>query len=166
MKNIVITIAFVFVSFISFSQNSVPIGSNQLNIGVGLSGWGVPVYIGIDHGFKSDLTLGGELSYRSYSENWNSDNYNQSIIGISGNLNYHFNRILELPAQWDFYAGANLGFFIWNSPDAYDGDNNSGLGLGGQIGTRYYLSNRLGLNLEFGGSNAFSGGKFGITIKM
>lgn len=165
-KNILLTIAFVFITLFSFSQNPSSSGSNQLNLGVGFSGWGIPVYIGLDHYITQDLSLGGELSYRSYHENWNNNTYNQSITGISANLNYHFSTILNLPSAWDLYAGANLGFFIWNTPNTYNGDNHSGLGFGGQIGTRYYLSNRLALNLEFGGGNAFSGGKFGITIKI
>jgi hypothetical protein len=40
------------------------------------------------------------------------------------------------------------------------------VGLGAQIGGRYYLSDKVGLNLEFGGGNAFSGGKFGVSIKL
>lgn len=166
MRSLVITIVLIFIALVSFSQNSLTTRSNQLNLGVGFSGWGVPVYIGLDHGINQDVTLGDELSYRSYRENQKNDSYNHSVTGVSGNLNYHFNTILSIPSRWDLYAGANLGFFIWNSPNSYNGNNHSGFGLGGQIGTRYYLSNKLGLNLEFGGGNAFSGGKFGVTIKI
>ncbi|MBN2807110.1 MAG: hypothetical protein JXR22_10670 [Prolixibacteraceae bacterium] len=166
MKRITLTIAIIIMAFVSFSQNPLPKGSNQLNFGVGFSGWGIPLYVGFDHGIHQDITLGGELSYRSYHENWNSNTYNHNIIGISGNANYHFNTILNIPSRWDFYAGPNVGFFIWNSPNTYDGNNNSRLGLGGQIGTRYYVSDRVGLNLEFGGGNAFTGGKFGLTIRI
>jgi len=73
---------------------------------------------------------------------------------------------LNIPSPWDFYAGLNLGFYSWNSPRDYEGSHTSGLGLGGQIGGRYYFSNKVGINLEFGGGNAFSGGKFGLTIKI
>jgi outer membrane immunogenic protein len=169
MKKIIVAIAFVFISFISFisfSQNPSSRGSNQLNLGVGFSGWGIPLYVGFDHFINRDITLGAELSYRSYREDWNHNIYNQGITGISGNLNYHFNRVLSIPSRWDLYAGVNLGFFVWSSPTAYDGNNHSGLGFAGQIGTRYNLTNRVGLNLEFGGGNAFAGGKFGLTIKI
>lgn len=162
MKRITLTIVLIIIALFSFSQNPAPRGSNQLNFGVGFSGWGIPVYVGFDHAVHQDITLGAELSYRSYRENI----YNHNIAGISGNINYHFNTILNIPSKWDLYAGANVGFFIWNSPNTYTGNNHSGLGIGGQIGTRYYLSNRVGLNLEFGGGNAFTGGKFGLTIKI
>lgn len=138
----------------------------QLNAGLGFSSWGLPVYVGVDYGVHKDVTVGGELSFRSYNDNWNSNNYRHSVLGISANGNYHFNHLLEIPLNWDFYAGANLGFYIWNSPDDYDGDNVSGLGLGIQVGGRYYFNDKMGINLEFGGGNAFSGGRIGISVKL
>jgi hypothetical protein len=152
---------------LTFGQKTVSNSSNQLNLGVGFSGWGVPFYIGLDHYVGQDVTIGGEFSYRGYRENWDHNYYNRNIMGFSGNVNYHFNRVLDIPRNWDFYAGLNLGFYVWSDgPVGYNGDHSSGLGLGGQIGGRYYLSNKVGLNLEFGGGNAFSGGKFGITIRI
>ncbi len=166
MKKILLIIALISISTIGFSQNNEARTQNNLNLGVGFSGWGVPVYIGLDFGIARDFTLGLEFSYRNYRENWRNDYYHHSIMGFSGNANYHFNRILQIPSNWDFYAGLNLGFFVWSSPDSYHGNHSSGLGLGGQVGVRYFLSNRIGLNLEFGGGNAFSGGKFGLTFKI
>lgn len=166
MKKLLFLSSFVLIAGLVFSQNPLPVGKTQLNLGVGLSGWGVPIYIGFDHGIHRDFTLGAEASFRSYNENWKNNRYRHNITGISGNANYHFNNALEMSKVWDLYAGVNLGFFVWNSPDNYDGNHSSGLGLGAQIGTRYYVSNKVGLNLEFGGGNAFSGGKFGVTIKL
>lgn len=166
MKKIFLTIAILLIIGFSFGQNSLPKGSSQLNLGVGISGWGVPIYLGMDFGVHNDITIGGELSFRSFRENWKSYSYRHSIIGISGNANYHFNRILNIPEDFDFYAGLNLGFYVWSSPDNYDGTHSSGLGLGGQIGGRYFFTDKFGINLEFGGGNAFSGGKFGITLKL
>ena len=40
-------------------------GEVQLNAGVGISGWGVPVYIGLDYGISKDVTLGGQLSFQT-----------------------------------------------------------------------------------------------------
>jgi outer membrane immunogenic protein len=159
-------ISIVFLSFMTFlvvnSQNPQE-KRNQLNAGIGLSGWGVPVYVGLDFGIHKDISFGIEGSFRSYNQNYTGSNYYSSITGLSGNMNYHFNRILEIPSNWDFYAGLNLGYYFWHSSSDYPGNGSSGLGLGGQIGGRYYINNRLGLNLEFGGGNAFSQGKFGIS---
>lgn len=149
--------------FSAEAQSPLAKGGKQLNAGVGFSGWGIPLYGGMDFGVYKDITVGFEVSFRSYSQKFVNDTYRSSIFGISGNGNYHFNTILEIPSQWDFYAGLNLGYYIWNSPAGYKGDGGSGLGLGAQIGGRYFFKNNFGINLEFGGGNAFSGGKFGIT---
>ncbi|MDO9262046.1 MAG: hypothetical protein Q7U08_08910, partial [Flavobacteriaceae bacterium] len=117
MKKLILVVAVALISAVSFSQSPLSVGKNQLNIGVGLSEWGVPIYIGLDHGISRDLTIGGEFSFRSYNENWNNNDYNHRIIGISANLNYHFNTVLNIPNEWDFYAGPNLGFYSWSSPD-------------------------------------------------
>jgi outer membrane immunogenic protein len=137
--------------------------NNQLNAGIGLSGWGVPVYVGLDFGIHHDLSFGIEGSFRSYNQNYTGARYNSSITGFSGNLNYHFNRVMNIPSNWDFYAGLNLGYYFWATPSDYPGTGSSGIGLGAQIGGRYYISDNFGLNLEFGGGNAFSEGKFGIS---
>ena len=168
MKKLLISIALIsFVSF-AFSQSPLPKGQKQFNVGVGFSGWGVPVYAGMDFGVHKDISLGFELSYRSYGENWSGYKYRHTIFGLSGNGNYHFNSLLSIPSNWDFYAGLNLGFYFWNTSGdyAYKGDGSSGLGLGAQVGGRYYFNDKFGLNLEFGGGNAFNGGKFGVSIKF
>jgi len=166
MKRIVLGIAFAAISACAFSQGSLPVGRTQLNLGVGFSNYGTPVYLGFDYGAARNVTLGAEFSYRGYRDNWNDYYYNHNILGISGNGNYHFNQVFQIPSRWDLYAGLNVGFYSWSSPDAYHGSHTSGLGLGAQVGGRFYLSPKVGLNLEFGGGNAFSGGKFGLTIKM
>lgn len=166
MKKLFIVFVLLMTSSLIFAQGPISKGEAQINFGVGLSSWGIPVYLGFDYGVHPDITLGGELSFRSYNDNWKNNKYNHSVIGISGNANYHFNTVLNIPSPWDFYAGLNLGFYSWNSPNEYEGSHTSGLGLGVQIGGRYYFSNKVGVNLEFGGGNSFGGGKLGLTIKI
>ncbi len=163
MKKISIVLAVVLFSALAVNAQS-PLGNGgkQLNAGIGFSGWGVPFYLGLDFGVHKDITLGLEGSFRSYSDY----DYSHSIFGFSGNGNYHFNTILEIPRNWDLYAGLNIGFYVWSSPSGYKGSHSSGLDLGGQVGGRYYFNHKFGLNLEFGGGNAFSGGKIGISVKL
>lgn len=163
--NLALLILLLSTSF-SFAQSPIAKGQSQINLGVGLSNWGIPIYAGFDYGVHKDITLGAELSFRSYNDNYRNRRYNHNIIGFSGNVNYHFNTIFNIPPTWDFYAGLNLGFYHWNSASDYPGNYNSGIGIGGQIGGRYYFTEKLGVNLEFGGGNAFSGGKLGISIKL
>lgn len=166
MKKILLSISFVLISAVAFAQNPISLGKSQLNLGLGFSDAGIPVYIGLDHCIVTDLTIGLEASYRGYNEQWNNQYYKHNIIGLSGNFNYHFNRLLHISSFWDLYAGLNIGYYAWASPDGYTGNHNSGLGLGGQVGVRYYFSDRLGLNLEFGGVNAFKNGKLGISFQL
>lgn len=166
MKVLMIIMALAFGGNFAFGQYALPQGAAQLNAGVGLSSWGIPIYVGFDYGAGKDVSVGGEVSFRSYHDDWKNKRYNHGIIGISGNVNFHFNSAFRIPRNWDFYAGLNLGFYMWNSDSGYEGDHVSGIGLGAQVGGRYYFSNSFGVNLEFGGGNAFSGGKFGITAKL
>ncbi|RPH32289.1 MAG: hypothetical protein EHM93_09935 [Bacteroidales bacterium] len=159
---IIVLLLFVFVAT-SNAQSPLAKGSKQINAGVGFSGWGVPIYVGMDFGVYKDITVGFEASFRSYNQKFVGENYRSTIFGFSGNGNYHFNSLLEIPNQWDVYAGLNLGYYIWTTSSNYPGDGASGLGLGAQVGARYFFKNNFGVNLEFGGGNAFSGGKFGIT---
>jgi outer membrane immunogenic protein len=148
------------------AQYALPKGAAQLNAGLGLSTRGIPLFIGFDYGVDTDISAGAELSYRGYNQNYFFGSYHHNIIGISGNANYHFNGIADIPEQYDVYAGLNLGFYIWTSPSDYPGGSLSGLGIGAQLGGRYYFNEKTAINLEFGGGNAFSGGKIGITVKI
>ncbi len=166
MKRISILFVLVLLVGAIFAQNPIAVGQTQLNAGVGFSSWGIPVYLGLDYGVHKDITMGGQLSYNSYRDRYQSYHYNHSILGIAGNANYHFNHVLKIPTNWDFYAGLSVGFYIWDSPDSYHGSNSSGLGISGQVGGRYYFNDKFGVNLEFGGGNAFSGGKLGLSMKL
>jgi len=163
MKKFITIIFLSFITLLTVNSQNPHENRNQLNAGIGLSGWGVPVYAVLDFGIHRDVSFGIEGSFRSFNQNYTGSRYNSSIIGLSGNVNYHFNRILEIPKNWDFYAGLNLGYYFWSTQSNYPGSGSSGLGLGGQIGGRYYINDRFALNLEVGGGNAFSEGKFVIS---
>ncbi len=166
MKKILFSLFLFAIANVSFAQSFLAKGDNQINVGVGFSSWGLPVYLGFDHSVSNDITLGAEISFRSFNENFKNVGYRHSVLGISGNGNYHFNRVLSIPSKYDFYAGLNIGFYSFIGITGYNGDYNSGLGLGAQIGGRYTLSKKTSLNLEFGGGNSFSGGKLGLTFKL
>lgn len=149
-----------------FGQSPLRQGELQLNFGVGFSSWGLPIYGGLDYGMAKDFSIGGEVSYRSYSEDFGRNKYDHTILGIAANGNYHLNSVLNIGNNWDVYVGLNIGFFNWSSPNGYGGSHNSGLGLGAQLGARYYFTQKWGVTLEFGGGNAFNGGKFGLSLKL
>lgn len=132
---------------------------------MGFSSWGLPIYAGIDFGVHKDISAGGEFSFRSYSDNFKGTSYSHTIIALGANGNYHFNSLLKIPKEWDAYAGLNLGFYSWSSPNGYRGGGSSGIGMGAQFGGRYYFNTKFAINLELGGGTA-SGGKIGVTWKL
>jgi hypothetical protein len=160
MKKLLLTLSAVALLIgISFAQNPIPKGARQINAGFGLGESSVPVYFGMDFGIGNDFSLGFETSYRDRADYYN-------VWGIAGNVNYHFNRVLNIPKNFDFYAGANVGTYFYSYYDRYDGDKMSALGLGLQVGGRYYFNSTIAVNLEVGGANAFSGGKLGLTFRF
>lgn len=172
MKIITSICCVVFLSAFTSLQAQAPLGkgNKQLNAGFGFSSWGVPVYVGMDFGVHPDVTIGPQVSFRSYSEkyrdiNGNRIGYSHSIFVLGFNGNYHFNSLLNISKEFDFYAGLTLGYYIWSSPSEYLGNRSSGLGLDAQIGGRYFFSDQWAINVEFGGGTA-SGGKIGITYKL
>jgi outer membrane immunogenic protein len=167
MKKINTVILVAFAAAITLNgQCPLKKGEYQFNAGVGYSSWGMPIYTGVDFGASNDITAGIEASFRSHNEDIYGARYTSNVFGIAGNGNYHFNTVLEIPKRWDFYAGITLGYFSWSLPSDYPGNNSSGFGLGAQIGGRYFFNKQFGLNLEFGGGSAFSGGKIGITYTL
>jgi hypothetical protein len=48
----------------------------------------------------------------------------------------------------------------------YNSTEDSNIGLGVQIGGRYFFNKNFGINIEGGGGNATSGAKIGITYKF
>jgi outer membrane immunogenic protein len=155
----------------AMAQGSLEKGKAQLNAGFGFSTWGVPIYVGVDFGVHEDITVGGQLSYRNYAHSYVGDRYSQSLTVIGVNGNYHFNRILELPSEFDLYAGVTLGYYVWsdvrwkNNNQVVYGGEASGLGADIQVGGRYFFNDHFGINLELGGGTG-AAGRFGITYKL
>jgi outer membrane immunogenic protein len=167
MKRIyLIIIMIVFSIFTIKAQQNVSRNGKQFNAGVGLSGTGFPIYAGIDFYLRNDISLGVEGSLRAYNENWSGNNYRHTIIGLSLNGNYHFSDKLEIPKEWDVYGGLNIGFYSWFSPSDYNGSGGSGIGIGGQIGSRYFFTRTFALNFELHGGTTLVGCKIGVTQKF
>ncbi len=145
----------------TYSQSALPKGGKQLNAGLGFSNFGTPVYVGVDFAVHDDITVGPQVSYRSHNQF--GFNFNILVIGATGN--YHFNTLLDIPSDFDLYAGLTLAYYNWSSPNGFGGGSNSGTELEAQIGGRYYFNPNWGVNLEFGGGNV-TGGKIGISYKF
>lgn len=151
------------------------------NLGIGISNWGIPVYVGAEFPIgEKNQTLSFDASYQTQTETYglwfgNELKWRHTIIGISGAYNYYFDELVELDSKFDLYAGIGLGLYIWRTKltDTYNGFNEtySGTGSGGVgidflAGVRYHLNNKLALNARFGGGSILSSGRFGLSLKF
>jgi hypothetical protein len=151
MKKVTLLVAGLFISLVMLAQEgAAPLskGGKQLNFGLGFSSRGLPTYVGMDFAFHNDWTAGPVVQL-IFDENFG--------FGALGRVDYHWNRLMGIPSNWDFYLGANVGVI---SQDEFDID------FGLQIGGRYYWNEKWGVNLEFGGGSGYGGGGIGVSMKL
>lgn len=143
-----------------------------LSAGLGISGWGIPLYVRFEAPVADNITIGGSLSFQSKSESYTGASWNHTIFGLVFRGSYHFNELLEINDKWDLYAGLGLGYYFWETKyegtgtGTYTGSGNGGLSLGLHIGGRYFVTDKLGLNLEVGGGTVLGGGTIGVTFLL
>lgn len=144
------------------------------NAGVGISGYGIPLYVSVDFPVANNVTVGGGISFQTHKESINlgveSLRWRHTIFGVSARGDYHFNELIGIPEQWDLYAGLSLEYYSWTtklkegSGGTYTGSGSGGLGLSARVGGRYFFKENLGVNLELGGGSVLSSGRIGITL--
>ncbi|MDN5203865.1 hypothetical protein QQ008_20910 [Fulvivirgaceae bacterium BMA10] len=180
MKKLIFQTALLCLCLIFFGNNVKaqfnPFANDQkmLTAGIGFSSWGTPIFGRLVFPVADYITVGGSLSYQSNSERFLGGKWKHTIVGIGARGNYHFNELLGVSDEWDFYAGATLGYYVWNTKaqsgflddDIYTGSGSGGLGLGIQIGGRYFFNDKFAVNLEYGGGSVLSSGTLGLTIML
>lgn len=155
-------------SYAQFNPYSKNVG--MLTAGFGFSSWGIPVFVRYEHPVADNISVGGALSFQNYSEKFASYKWKHTVTGLNGRGSYHFNEILSIPDNFDLYAGASLGYYFWNTKyngpgqGNYSGSGSGGFSLGGHIGGRYFINDKIAVNLEAGGGNVLGGGTLGITF--
>lgn len=139
----------VFLSSISYSQTQLDGGRKQINLGVGNSTrGGGSTYAGLDYKLFKPFTLGPYAAF------------NDDLITGFAALNFHFDEIVEAPDRLNVYIGGNFGYrFLREEEEVDEGEFAGGL----QLGARYFLSERLGVNFEFGRTNLLVNDKIGLT---
>jgi len=151
--------------------------TKMLTVGAGISGWGVPLFVRFEAPVANFITVGGNLSYQSHTKTLTSFTSNKvTAIGINGRGSYHFNDVFGASNDWDFYAGASLGLYIWKSENLFYSDpllppsvvefSENRLGVAGHAGARYLINEKIALNLELGGGNLLAGGTIGVTFLL
>lgn len=151
-KKIIIPALFVMLTTVAMAQSPIGEGGRQFNFGFGLYESSMPIYMGLDFGVHRDITVGPQIGF----------DLGLDYLSLGGRGDYHFNTLLSIPQDWDFYAGLNVGFAV-----GLNNDRVSGLDLGLQVGGRYYWNQSWGINLEFGGGPyVIGGGKIGLSKRF
>ncbi len=171
MKKLVVVLVGVFFTSVALGQG---LGERALRINAGLgfnsSNWGVPIYAGLDYSIHPDITAGAVLSYASRTYNYEVYSNKGTWVGIGVKGDYHFNSLLEIPNNWDVYAGLTLSYNYFSYDQSwaanYSNYDTSGLGLSIQIGGRYYFNEQWAINLELGGNSIASSGKLGVSYNF
>ena len=161
MKRKIAIFFLVICPFFAAAQGPLGNGGKQINFGVGLYSSGIPVYFGMDFGVHPDISVGFQTGL----------DLEFDYFTAAGRGDYHFNSLLDIPRDWDLYAGLSIGFAVSIHDHHHDHPHHhhthiSGLDLGLQIGGRYYWNRSWGINLEFGGGMLLSGGRFGLSKRF
>ncbi len=158
-------------------------GDNLLGASIGLWTTGNTPVFGVSFesnvaGYESGaIGIGGLFRFRGFSENYNngdSRSYNFTSLGFQ--TNYNFNKISD--GKFVPYLGLTLGYN--NVSNTYTNVNhngvivqqqsntyNSGVWVWGQVGARYFFSNKVAGNVRLGiGNNDFYPLELGVDFKL
>jgi hypothetical protein len=121
------------------------------NVGLALGWGGLTVGGSFERGIVDDVAdninlsagLTGIYTSYTYTSTWS---VSHTFIGAMVNLNYYTPDLDKLQP----YGGLIVGYNLINVEGGYSGSYGSGLGVGAQIGTRYYLSEPMALNFRLG----------------
>ena len=56
MRKLFLSLGLMFLVSMGYAQSPLRVGQTQLNVGLGLSDYGLPVYVGFDHAVHPDIT--------------------------------------------------------------------------------------------------------------
>jgi hypothetical protein len=156
MKKITLIVLMIISSFGLFAQSNgtAPLakGEMQLNFYTGYTRWGIPLGGTFDYAVHKDVTVGGSLGFYIDPSTWGTDFY----VGLIFRGDYHWNYLLDIPSNIDFYTGLRLGLMP-GSTFHFDG--------GIQVGGRYYWTDKWGVNVEILGSSNY-GFNVGLSMKL
>ena len=146
-----LVVSLLFVAGTAFAQRDgvAPLakGEKQLNFGLGFSSHGLPVYVSMDFAVHKDVTITPVINVVI------DDDFK---FGALFKADYHWNYLIGIPNNWDFYAGARAGF-------SFGDDFLPEFGI--QVGGRWYWSDSWGMNAEIAAGTGF-GFTFGLSKKM
>ncbi|WP_460909737.1 hypothetical protein [Spirosoma areae] len=156
----------------SFAQLSIDKGTKLINLGIGVGGYsgtsGIAFGGSADFGVAPNITVGGQIAYRSFSYGYLGFNDKINYLYFAARGSYHFNELLNLGTdKADIYAGLGLGYQSVSYSDSYGTGFNtfgSGIYVPIHLGGRYFFTESVGAFLELG--TGVSPAMLGVTFKF
>lgn len=160
-------------------------GYKQINFGIELQGYGIPVYAGMDFGVGEFITIGPRIIFETQGDTekitWGGVDVvttSRTTVAIpSFRGDYHFSgHIKGLPKELDIYGGLTLGIVMVRGSYevSWDGEVQENLSeepvksntpkLWGQLGARYFFAENWGVQLEF--ASYGTDGAVGMTYRF
>lgn len=137
-------------------------GDKQLNLGIGVSGYGIPLGASFEYGVTDAISVGAMVDYTRYGI---GSGYNWNFIYVGARGSYHFGELLNTGEKFDPYAGLALGYWSAKfSGSSYLTGYGNRVFLGLHAGARYYFKEKFGVFAEVGAGSGFLKG--GVTFKF
>lgn len=166
----------------SYGQEAVP-GSSFVNVGVGLSGWGIPLSADYEFPIAENSTISIKGSAQRFRESYGylngSYEYRHSIYGIGGSYNYYLDEHFEefIPKTADIHVSAEFMYYIWQTKwknpvngvsDVYRGRGGGNLGFSLLAGGRFHLPKNEKIAIHFLGGigSAWSVLRLGVSFNL
>jgi len=88
--------------------------------------------------------------------------FNFDYLSLGAKGNFYFDNLFKLPAAWDVYGGANIGFAVGINNEA-----ESDLNMGLHAGARWFWNDQWGVYVELGSGSTLKGtGGIGVTMRL
>jgi hypothetical protein len=160
-----LTVATLALICCAFTQNvqaqAYQKGDKLLNVGIGVSGYGVPIGASLEFGVTDAISVGGMVDYTRYG----SFGYNWNFIYVGARGSYHLGELLNTGEKFDPYAGLAVGYWSAKySGSSYVTGYGNRVFLGIHAGARYYFKEKLGVFAEVGAGSGFL--KAGLAVKF
>jgi len=146
-------ITFLFLFTLLFSVSSTFAQDTKTNTSQTVRQWNFG-FLGASY----EIPLGKNISIAPFA----GTDFDLDWITLGAKGNFYFDNLLNLPAAWDVYGGANAGFSILLNDDINKDDD---LNLGLHVGGRWFWSENWGVYAEFGSGTTAGTSGIGLTWK-
>lgn len=183
MKKLFLITVSVFAVQFSNAQEETPTKKNHFLINAGTQFTDFDaleknknIYLGAEYKFKNDLSLGLKYTYSdlSYSHKGASFVGAPKLNSFQLQFNNDWSEKIGLNTdKFDLYTGVNVGLDFFSSKDftfpsggIAEGRTNTEFLAGGQIGFRYFITKKIGVQTELNLNNNKNYITTGLTFKL